>query len=120
MAKATPPERYRHGEWGEGPYMPAFSGDLVGRRFEMEFTDGLKAVYEFTGVNELKWSFGEEEHTDLCDVHTITSNLYFVNHYVVDSRPPEAHQVVIDLDNGHWCYGDQIVDVLDDEEEKAG
>ena len=20
---------------------------------------------------------------------------------------------VIDLDNGHWCYGDQIVDVLD-------
>ena len=27
---------------------------------------------------------------------------------------------VIDLDNGHWCYGDQIVDVLDDEEQKAG
>jgi hypothetical protein len=100
MAKATPPEEYRHGEWGEGPYMPAFSGDLVGRRFEIDFTDGLRAVYEFTGVNELKWSFGGDEHTDICDVHTITPNLYFVNHYVVDSKPPEAHQVVIDLDNG--------------------
>ena len=44
MAKATPPEEYRHGEWGEGPYMPAFSGDLVGRRFEIDVTDGLKAV----------------------------------------------------------------------------
>lgn len=27
---------------------------------------------------------------------------------------------IIDLANGHWCYGDQIVDVLDDEEEKEG
>ena len=26
---------------------------------------------------------------------------------------------VIDLDNGHWCYGDQIVEVLD-EEKKVG
>ena len=25
---------------------------------------------------------------------------------------------VMDLENGHWCYGDQIVEVLDDEEEK--
>ena len=25
----------------------------------------------------------------------------------------DRERSVIDLDNGHWCYGDQIVDVLD-------
>ena len=100
MARATPPERYRHGEWGEGPYMPSRSLDLVGRRFEMTFTDGLKAVYEFPGAEEVRWNFGSGTHTDECDVHTITPDLYFVNHLVVGSDPPEAHQLVLDLSNG--------------------
>ncbi len=100
IADATPPEKYRHGEWGSGPYMPEYSGDLVGRKFVMDFSDGLKAEYEFTDTQELKWTFGNEVHTDYCDVHTITPNLYFINHYVVGSNPPEAHQLVVDLDNG--------------------
>ncbi len=100
MADATPPEKFRKGDWGGGPYMPAQSTDLVGRTFEIKCDDGLEITYAFTDKEKLVWNSGDGGHSDICDVHTITPGLYFVNHYVLGSAPPESHQLVLDLDNG--------------------
>ena len=32
----------------------------------------------------------------------------------------DREYAVFDLDNGHWCYGDQIIGFAEDAEQKAG
>ena len=101
ICDTTPVEQFSRGYHGCGPHMPAWSDDLTGKTFIMNFDDGLKLTYTFKSTHELVWSDNSgEEHEEYVDVLTCLKNVYFINHYVLHSAPPTAHMLVIDLETG--------------------
>ena len=96
----TPPEKYLHGAYnGEGSHLPPHSDTLTGRAFSLKF-DGLTVNYRFTAADRLTWDEGDGSHDDLCEVFELVPDVFFVNHFVTGSAPPENRVVVLDLQNG--------------------
>lgn len=103
ISDQTPPEKYMQGGLGGGEYMPAYTDALNGKTVSMTFEGGEQYTYEFVEARKLRWSAGSGERKDApCNIHLVPgeTDIYFVQHYVPGSRPPEAHTLVIDFGTG--------------------
>lgn len=100
LCDITPPEKYAHGEYSDGPNCKGYSDALVGKSLTFRFDEGLVLNYSFNDLHCLSWNDGGEEHTDYCDVTEGAENVYLITHFVKESIPPKAHMIVVDLDNG--------------------
>lgn len=103
LADSTPVEKYSKGGFADGPYRPAESNDLTGKKVEMNFSDGTTFTYNFLDINTLVWSKnGGVEYKEFCQIHhaPCEEQIYFINHYCKGSRPPSSHCLILDFDTG--------------------
>ena len=94
------PEVYSHGGLGGGPYMPAYSDALTGRRFTLEFSDMQPVEYRFEDIHRLTMTEAGVSHTDYADIHEAEPGLYFIHHAIHGSTPPRINTVVLDTNTG--------------------
>ena len=94
------PEQYAHGGLGEGEYAFPYAEDLVGKTFRFVFPDVREMSYQIDGLHCLTWKENGQPHTEYYQGHSPEQGIYFIQHTVKGSVPPQAHTLVIDADAG--------------------
>lgn len=94
------PEQYSTGGLAQGEYMLPFTEGLIGRSFEFSFQDTALCHYEFTGLHTLNWSEDNVGHTEFYQGHEAENGVYFVQHMIKASVPPQCRTLIIDTNTG--------------------
>ena len=97
---SSSPEKYGVGGLANGEYMPPYTEELTGKSFAFLFEDGARYEYTFASQHELRWCQDGEEHTEYYQGHLAEQDIYFVQHTIKGSVPPQAHTLVFDTRNG--------------------
>ena len=100
VAKYTDdPEKYAHSSL-EGPYLPADSEDLNGKKLVFR-GEGRVVCFEIGGLNELYFSEnGGEAKKCYCNVKTMDHEIYFINHLVPGYEFARQITLVADMKTG--------------------
>lgn len=94
------PAKYATGGLAHGKYMPPFSKELIGLAFEFQFKDRRSCRYCFRELHKLTWTEKGEEHTEYYQGHMSEPGVYFVQHIIKGSTPPQCRTLVIDANTG--------------------
>lgn len=94
------PEEYSHGGLAQGEYMPPWSQSLAGQSFDFNFQDFPACHYTFTELHQLEWCQNGTQHTEFYQGHEAENGIYFVQHMIRDSRPPQCRTLIIDTNTG--------------------
>ena len=98
IAQAAKPEQYANMGFANGPYMPAYAEELVGRKFEFVFDEGFSCSYVFSDLHELIWNQDGEEKSEYYNAHESSrKGVYFVQHMIKNSRPVQSRTLIFDL-----------------------
>lgn len=94
------PEQYATGGLANGPYMPPYTEELIGKEFTLHFDDAPSCSYSFTALHELTWREEGVTHTEYYQGHISESGIYFVQHTIKGSVPPQARTLILDTNTG--------------------
>lgn len=94
------PLTYATGGLAGGKYMPPFSQELIGQEFEFQFEDHRTCRYCFLDLHTLTWCERGMEHREYYHGHRAEDGVYFVQHIVKGSTPPQCRTLIIDTNTG--------------------
>lgn len=96
IADTATVQTYTNGSLSNGPYMPRYADELIGRQFDLFFAEGPNCQYHFSDLHTLILTQQGQQTRCYYMGHSIRPGIFFFQHMLPGSVPPQCRTLIVD------------------------